>query len=121
MSNELKEAAEIMLAASDGKAIEWRRKDNETWITLAKPHDLSEWIWGTYEYRIKPEPRLEPYTLETFPREAWFKIKNDSQLYRAVKIGTGGIEIYGPGHVTFKKLLSDWQHEDGSPCGKEVL
>lgn len=58
------EKIEVMKAYLDGKTIESRKHsdkfENIPWHESEKP----EWIWGIYEYRVKPEkeePTYRPY------------------------------------------------------------
>jgi len=53
--DQLREAAAVMMAAADGKTIEFRLRiigGEKAWNSLANP----SFEWGVYEYRIKPEP-----------------------------------------------------------------
>ncbi len=72
---QLREAAAVMLAAADGKAIEYRSKfGGTTWEFLTCP----VWDFDSWEYRIKPKPRkvkvclfksqhgeIEPFRVDT--------------------------------------------------------
>lgn len=42
-------------------------------------HDCKDlqWTGVSYEYRIKPEPKLIPYTKDTFPLGAWVRGKEE--------------------------------------------
>lgn len=47
-----KQMIEVMQAHMEGKAIESRAKNTETWSSATSP----SWDWFTREYRIKKEP-----------------------------------------------------------------
>lgn len=48
---QLKEAAQVMLAASEGKQVQYRREHE--WEDMSDP----SWDWHMWTYRIKPEAR----------------------------------------------------------------
>lgn len=55
-AEQLREAASVMLAAAEGKKIQWRNRGcNSNWSTF-RPRDTIVWDWSTYEFRIAPEP-----------------------------------------------------------------
>lgn len=54
---QLREAARVMLAAADGKAIEVCM--GKSWVEIPEP----EFAWGQCRYRIKPEPLRIPVRL----------------------------------------------------------
>lgn len=49
-----KQMIEVMQAHMEGKAIESRAKNTETWIPATSP----SWDWFNQEYRIKKEPQV---------------------------------------------------------------
>ena len=52
--DELRNAAAVMLAAAEGRAIQWKSKlDVDLWYDM---HGFC-FDWRNFEYRIKPEPR----------------------------------------------------------------
>ena len=53
----------IMKAFLNGQTVEASRFSLPigSWLTVAKNHD---WCFASYEYRIKPEPQYQPWTLE---------------------------------------------------------
>lgn len=76
-----KKAASVMLAWANGKTIKWRRRGHNDWseadqdcigITLS-------WDWDTFEYRIKPETKLRPWTADEVPLGAWMRFKHNPQ------------------------------------------
>lgn len=57
--DQLKAAAAVMLAAADGKQIEWRHSPklrDSTWAPIGFVEDAA-WNFHSYEYRVKPEPK----------------------------------------------------------------
>ena len=76
-----REAGATMIAWANGKTIQWRRRGHNDWsevdqdcigITLS-------WDWDTFEYRIKPETKLRPWTADEVPLGAWMRFKNNPQ------------------------------------------
>jgi len=88
-----KKAASVMLAWADGKTIECKRKDGESWGhdstgTMSLAWDWSTfdtgtmslaWDWSTFDYRVKPEPKLRPWTADEVPLGAWMRFKRNPQ------------------------------------------
>jgi len=122
--NEAKRFSDILLAHSEGKIIQ-RSKGNGVW------DDLKE-LWITdlksidFILRIKPEPKLVPFTFEDnlLFRDKWFKKKGGTYLFTITKIMNSGVLIsvdYWTSHsVSFGELLEQFEFEDGSPFGKYI-
>lgn len=54
-AEETKRAAQVMIAAADGKKIQFRfRNLIDGWHDLV--FETAAWDWAVHEYRIKPEP-----------------------------------------------------------------
>ena len=80
---QLREAAAVMLAASEGKAIQQREYGDDPWRDLGSLLVHISWNWNRFQYRIKPEPRkvkvrlyndghfLRACTPDEKPREHW--------------------------------------------------
>lgn len=55
---QLKEAAQVMLAAAEGKQVQYMPRSTGQWVPTGwAENDSPSWDWHLYEYRIKPEPR----------------------------------------------------------------
>ena len=76
-----REAGATMIAWANGKTIQWRRRGHNDWsevdqdcigITLS-------WDWDEFQYRIKPESKLRPWTEDEVPLGAWMRFKNNPQ------------------------------------------
>lgn len=59
---EAKELIPIIQAFADGKTIEFFKQGE--WMELNDP----DFMWGTYKYRIKPEPKYRPFKTQ---EECW--------------------------------------------------
>lgn len=74
-------------------------------VTALTPH---------FEYRIKPEPKLIPFTQQTFPIDAIFSF-NGKNWYKAITIGIdfvtfGGVDFvtFGGVNYTYNSLKDPW-------------
>lgn len=55
---QLKEAAQVMLAAAEGKQVQYMPRSTGQWVPVGWAENRSpSWDWHTHDYRIKPEPR----------------------------------------------------------------
>jgi len=55
---EAKQAAEVLLAYSQGKPIQFKHKSDSDWILLSEnTYTRSGWSFYDFDYRIKQEPR----------------------------------------------------------------
>ena len=109
-----RELLPIIQAFADGKAIEYKNAGN--W-KLATGPDWSNDI----QYRIKPEPKLVPFTFEDKDlfKNKWFKLKTTSGLFKASYMDKSLIAI-GASQNSYFELMQLFEFEDGSPCGKYI-
>ena len=54
-----KDKITIMQAYLNGKKIEYRQKDHDTWKEYTDINRAPSWLWTTFDYRIKNE-NLDP-------------------------------------------------------------
>lgn len=76
-----REAAAVMLGWADGKSLQYRRRDQSKWHDI-EPDCIGitlSWDWDEFEYRIKPEPKLRPWTEDEVPLGAWMRFKRNTQ------------------------------------------
>ena len=75
------EAGSVMIAWANGKIIQWRRRDQNEWhkIYIDSPGIILSWDWDEFEYRVKPEPKLRPWTADEVPLGAWMRFKHNPQ------------------------------------------
>ena len=71
----VEEKIKVMQGFLEGKQIQQERYDG-TWINLLG--DPPRWNWLDCNYRIKPEAKTVPMSLETFPKRVpvWVRRKN---------------------------------------------
>ena len=76
-----REAGSVMIGWANGKTIQWRRRDQNEWFDIepACTATILSWDWDEFEYRIKPEPKLRPWTADEVPLGAWMRFKRNPQ------------------------------------------
>ena len=62
-TEEIREAAKVMEACANGKAIQYLGEYNE-WMDAINP----SFNWSNFDYRIKPEPKYRPFESQ---EECW--------------------------------------------------
>ena len=88
--------------------------------------DIVNTDFGDYKnYRIKPEPKLVPFTFEDkqYFKNLWVKSKEHDTLNSLVQISKDDVLMtYGVKNirVTYSQLLKNYEFEDNSPCGKYI-
>lgn len=123
-----KEAAELwsfIKAFGEGKDIEIRSKNPHAqlngWVKM------DEFIFGNFEYRIKPEPKYRPFydNAEECWQEmmkhqpfGWVKMKGTESKYYMLKC-IGSRVVIGLDEIPFsyKKVFEDYVFADGTPFG----
>lgn len=75
-----KHASAVMLGWVDGKNIQYKRKKENAWIDIEQAPKRTTFYWGWYEfdYRVKPEPKLRPWTEDEVPLGAQLRYKGDT-------------------------------------------
>lgn len=113
-----KELSELFKAYSEGKIIEYKSPGAECW-------DVDNNFGGSIlaiQYRIKPEPKLVPFTFEDaeflIGKPIRSKQKNVVLLIQVVY--QKSIMMHGFDTISYYSLLQNWEFLDGSPCGKYV-
>ena len=100
---------EQILAFKDGKIIQ--KSLNGVWYDTNEPSfDI------TYEYRVKPEPKLVPFKFSDAKFLLGKIVKGRSCIFIISNVSEHGI-YNSLGNYTFKELLNNCTFEDGSPCG----
>lgn len=121
---ELMEQAAVMIAAAEGKEIEYKCRgcsddDYERLIII----EVCHFDWHDYEYRIKKVSTIKyiPFTAETFKehRDRWIIGNVTGNLYKA-QIITSDYVIFGEEAISFITLLENFKFENGEPCGQKV-
>ena len=119
--NRAKYLTPIIQAFSNGKIIEYKSSSSNGWSTMNGDEFVI--LNNNYDYRIKTEPKLVPFTFEDNKefKDKWVKSKSGKALQRIVQVGLDSVLlVYGsnPFRYTYEELLEKYVFEDGSPCGK---
>jgi hypothetical protein len=109
----------IIKAYSEGKTIQFNYPHSK-WQDLSGELDFNN-CDASY-YRIKPEPALIPFTLETFPLNAWVRLKGVSGSKTFIHSISDTKVCYGrESSVTYYYLFENFEYSlDGKtwlPCG----
>lgn len=110
---ETKAAIAVMAAWVEGKRVQ--QYDYSQW----KDADNPTWQWHSFGYRIAPEPKLRPWTIDEVPVG---KIVKNGKGARYVISGHNpdGVISMAASRFTVEEFLLHWTMDDGSPCGVEV-
>jgi hypothetical protein len=126
-----KEVAELwpfIKAFGEGKDIEIRSKNPHAqlngWVKM------DEFIFGNFEYRIKPEPKYRPFydNAEECWQEmmkhqpfGWVKMKGTESKYYMLKCIASRVVIgLNETPFSYKKVFEDYVFADGTPFGAKV-
>ena len=127
--NQAKELLPFIKAFGEGKDIEIRSKNTHTQLNgWAK---MDEFIFGNFEYRIKPEPKYRPFkNAEECWQEmlkhqpfGWIKPKSDDVIGKFMLIDSLMDQFATVRtNVRFKyhELLEHYTFADGTPFGVKV-
>ena len=111
-----------MQAWTDGKAIQFRRKETVEWVDLYED-DLR--VSPAYHYRIKPEPKYRPFNsqeecwnemLKHQPL-GWLRSKRIKDIYQLITIRNHEIRIFADLPLRFSRAYREYEFLDGSPFG----
>ena len=118
---EPKKAAEIIIAYAEGKNIEFSRRGAEDWQPCANP----SFMFGWYNYRVKPEPKYRPFEnadecfeeIKKHEPFGWIKrISNNEYIYidRITQFHIGYSQMI---YIGFNLAFRKFQFSDGTPFG----
>ena len=128
-----KEAAEllpIIKAFGEGKDIEMRSKNPHAQLNGWEKMD--EFIFGNFEYRIKPEPKYRPFRdakeclqeMQKHQPIGWIKSKEATKdIYFTITGLTNvihGVILNSTGGWSFSGLFDYYTFADGTPFGVKV-
>lgn len=124
-AKELMEQAAVMIAAAEGKEIEYKCRgcsddDYERLIII----ELSQFDWHDYEYRIKkvPTDKYIPFTAETFKehRERWIRMSACELIAKVSGYNSRGVLIHGQDYSYAEFMKYNFFDDTGEPCGQKV-
>ena len=116
--NHWKKMLPFIQAFTEGKEIEMRicRK----WVSLSFPSFDDP---NTEDYRIKPEPKYVPFTFSSACKYGEYGLIGKTLKHKCVNhiavivtVSLDGVRI-GHDWRTYKELFSNYEFEDGTPCG----
>lgn len=119
-----KKATELLpfiKAFSEGRDIEIRSKNPRAQLNgWAK---MDEFIFGNFEYRIKPESKYRPFAnaeecwAEMLKHQpfGWVKDRNGSKFVIENVDSRGFVEVYDEGTCTFNEVFENNTFVDGLP------
>ena len=120
-----KDLLPIIRAFVEGKDIEIRSKNPHAQLNGWTKMD--EFIFGNFEYRIKPEPKYRPFAnaeeclSEMQKHQPFGWIKNGGYWYNIITTGVMSVKIIDTrGAITtlyFSDLLAHYRFADGTPFG----
>ena len=110
-----KEYIPFLEAIAEGKTVQMIL-DNGRWINLTEPGFVCE----PDQYRVKPEPKLVPFTFEDRElfRDKWVKVKDVDSEFKINKIAIDQIQIGWNGNYKYETALKQLTFADGKPFGK---
>ena len=105
-----------ILAFASGKIIEHKSVGSGVWYEDENPSFACN-----LEYRIKPELKLAPFTLEDKELlvDKWVVEKGYTAIDKIIRIANDGV-LAGNKAITYSKLFHSYEFSDGSPCGKYI-
>lgn len=120
--------AAVLNAFNSGKKIQKRgvllTPMSDGWVDI---NDYDTWDFGSFEYRIKPEKKVRPYTeqkqfLEDMRAHGPMLFHKYSLWTRSIKALHESFQcVYfnmeNENEVDLKTLVEDWTWQDGHPCG----
>lgn len=112
---EVKKAAEIMLAFADGAEIQYSHKGQNNWLNWINESSPS-FDWQTFDYRIKKEPKYRPFktqeecwsSMHRHPNFGWVRNKLSKSYYPIEKVNN---------FINYKNIFEEYEFTDGTPFG----
>lgn len=127
--NQAKELLPVIKAFSEGKDIEMRSKNPHAQLNgWAK---MDEFIFGNFEYRIKPEPKYRPFKdakecwqeMQKHQPFGWIKPKADDTISKFMLIDSLMDEVVTVRtnvRFNYHELLEYYTFADGFPFGVKI-
>jgi hypothetical protein len=124
-------AQEAALAWAQGKKVETRVKHSADfcWLPIADPGDnatrdtclASVFNEPSYEFRLAPEPKLRPLTIEEWKGHLGagvvYKANGDLSTIGGVSPGRELVSVYANQGFSPEEMLENFTFISGSPCG----
>lgn len=117
LQNNAKALLPVIQAAADGKDVEVRFKGSKKDLWELRTNSGARWDLSNFEYRIKPEPKLRPYTREEWERVDKVRDKDTGVVSSVLSVTDCTVYVYGLYGFGFHDAMERFEHLDGSPCG----
>lgn len=112
----------VVKAYSEGMKVQFRDVDNE-WQDCNESEGDPQWRPGT-TYRIKPEPKFVPWTMEDVPPVCWVRMKGNPNRHSLVTDLFKDSVQFCDMQPSFCALLDRYEYSTDlmtwKPCGKEA-
>lgn len=106
----------VMQAFKEGKEIEFRQLGTpDVFVNCTHPF----WNFGTFEYRVKPEPEPPKYEPFSFEDDLVGKVVTDGEIEAMITVKARNV-VYIDKFYHYADLLENWKFLNGSPCGKII-
>lgn len=103
------EMVEVMQYAHNGGEVQFLSEMTGKWTDSGEKG--VSWNWMQLDYRIKPQPKTVPMSLQTFPKlvPVWVKMKNakDGESEMVVRVAEEGLSIAVLGFMKWDYLMSE--------------
>ena len=117
-----KEKIKVLQAYDEGKPIQWKSKvDNHMeWEDMTP---LMEFNFATADYRIKPEPKVRPYTFEEMceavkKHGSWLVLQGIRGSWSFDFFDETAVSLSDNREHGYQELAEKWYWlDDNSPCG----
>lgn len=119
----MREKLPVFQAFADNKEIEFQVKGRKNWQSLGNCSLNVEFDQNQYNFRVKPEPKLVPFTFEDHKlfRDKWIRYKGCFPLSRVTCYGPKGFTFSADGEwESYEDCLKKYEFEDGTPFGKYI-
>ena len=110
----------VMQAFVEGKTIQRYDEKKDDWYDVS----LNANIDFHYNYRIKPEPKYQPFKtqkecwneMRKHPNFGWVVAKNSKIMYHIYVVGISYVLISGMS-ISFSETFAEYEFTDGTPFG----
>lgn len=114
---ETKKRIEVMQAYVEGKTIQAYNNTTGEWVDKIDPN----WIHDMVKYRVKPEPKLRPYTFEelkeAIKKHGGYVVDEEGFVYVIVFANDSSVRYYENSYEDFSDFMRNKWLDDNSPCG----
>ncbi len=120
---QIEETGEAVKAWMRGEPAQYFNTGAQQWRDIISHLDKEVPLTVTLlsQFRLKPKPKLRPWTAEEVPLGRFFKRKSDGWIFSVCCFRDDNIVLGNCGAITLSKLCDDYTHSDSGkawlPCG----